>query len=376
VSGKRSLTVRALRRRRAAVLAGLALTGLLAPTAWARTDPADRRVRPFRVVEPRATTSPTGLTPAQVKQAYNFPTSSSAGAGERIAIVVAYDHPRIESDLKAFSLKFGLPLCTTANGCFKKVNHYGGTSYPAANAYWAVETALDVQWAHAIAPGAKILLVEARSDRLSDMLKAHDYATSKAKYVSNSWGLTEYAGQSDHNHHFSRSGVSIFAASGDDGAGAGPSYPSTAPGAIAVGGTTLVDLGQPTFGERGWKGSGGGCSRYENARSAQRAFAGYGSLGCNGRRAAPDVALVADPASGVSVYNSYQTTAPWTKVGGTSAATPMWAARAAISDRVVDANLVYGSSSSIRFRDVTVGSNGLPALPGLDLVTGRGSWVG
>jgi subtilase family serine protease len=368
--------VRALRRRRAAVLAGLALTGLLAPTAWARTDPADRRVRPFRVVEPRATTSPTGLTPAQVKQAYNFPTSSSAGVGERIAIVVAYDHPRIESDLKAFSLKFGLPLCTTANGCFKKVNHYGGTSYPAANAYWAVETALDVQWAHAIAPGAKILLVEARSDRLSDMLKAHDYATSKAKYVSNSWGLTEYAGQSDHNHHFSRSGVSIFAASGDDGAGAGPSYPSTAPGAIAVGGTTLVDLGQPTFGERGWKGSGGGCSRYENARSAQRAFAGYGSLGCSGRRAAPDVALVADPASGVSVYNSYQTTAPWTKVGGTSAATPMWAARAAISDRVVDANLVYGSSSSIRFRDVTVGSNGLPALPGLDLVTGRGSWVG
>ncbi|HET9770823.1 MAG TPA: S53 family peptidase, partial [Acidimicrobiia bacterium] len=328
---------RTARRRRGAALAGLVLAGLLAPGAWAGTAPAERRVRPMRMVEPRATSSPTGLTPAQVKAAYDFPTSSSAGVGETIAIVVAYDHPRIESDLKAFSKAFGLPPCTRSNGCFKKVNHKGGTSYPAANKGWAMETALDVQWAHAIAPGAKILLVEAKSDRLSDVLKAHDYATRKAKYVSNSWGLSEYSGQSSKNHHFDRPGVSIFAASGDDGAGPGPGYPSTAPGVIAVGGTTLVDVGKPSFLEKGWRGSGGGCSRYEDAPAAQSAFTGYDPMGCNGRRATPDVSLVSDPASGVSVYNTYKTSQPWTRVGGTSAATPMWAARAAISGRVVDA---------------------------------------
>jgi subtilase family serine protease len=373
VRGKWGDTGRSARRCRGAALAGLVLAGLLAPGAEAGTAPAERRVRPMRMVEPRATSSPTGLTPAQVKAAYDFPTSSKAGAGQTIAIVVAYDHPRIESDLKAFSKAFGLPPCTRSNGCFKKVNHKGGTSYPAANKYWAMEIALDVQWAHAIAPGAKILLVEAKSDRLSDVLKAHDYATRKAKYVSNSWGLSEYSGQSSRNHHFDRPGVSIFAASGDDGAGPGPGYPSTAPGVISVGGTTLVDVGKPTFAEKGWRGSGGGCSRYEDAPAAQSAFAGYDPMGCNGRRATPDVSLVADPASGVSVYNSYKTTQPWTRVGGTSAATPMWAARAAISGDVVDAGFVYGSS--IAFRDITAGSNGLPALPGFDLVTGRGSWT-
>jgi subtilase family serine protease len=350
------------------------LVGLVAPTARAGTASGERRVRPLNRVTPRATTSPTGLTPAQVKKAYSFPTSADAGAGETVAVVVAFDHPRIESDLNAFSKKFGLPACTTANGCFKKVDHRGGRNYPSRNAFWAMETALDVQWVHAIAPGAKILLVEAKSDRLTDILKAHDYASARARYVSNSWGLDEYGAQSGHNDRFDRPGVSIFAASGDDGAGAG--YPATAPGVIAVGGTTLVDIGQPTFVEKGWRGSGGGCSRYESAPAAQSAFAGYGPMDCAGKRATPDVALVADPRSGVSVYNSYKTTKPWTTVGGTSAATPMWAARAAISGRVIDAAFLYGSASPITFRDITVGDNGLPALPGFDLVTGLGSWTG
>lgn len=362
----------AVGRRRAAALAGVMLGGLLAPEAWAGNARDERRVRPFRKVEPRATSAPTGLTPAQVKAAYNFPTSPTAGAGETIAIVVAFDHPRIESDLKAFSKKFGLPLCTTANGCFKKVNHKGTKSYPAASKEWAMETALDVQWAHAIAPGAKKLLVEAKSDRLSDILKAHDYATRKAGYVSNSWGLSEYAGQSSHNDHFQRSGVSIFVASGDDGAGSGANYPASAPGVIAVGGTSLLHVGQPAFVEKGWAGSGGGCSDYEDAPAPQSAFPGYG---CGGRRATPDVSLVADPATGVSVYNSYKTTKPWSRVGGTSAATPMWAARSAVSGRVVDAALVYGPSG-IDFRDITAGNNGLPATAGFDMVTGRGSWTG
>jgi subtilase family serine protease len=352
------------------------VAGLAAPEARAAGgDGGERRVRPLsRVVSPRASTAPTGLTPAQVKAAYGFPTGTRAGAGETIAVVIPYHHPTVEADLKVFSSTFGLRSCTKSNGCLKQVNHKGGKTYPPTSSLWAMEVALDVQWAHAIAPGAKILLVEAKSDRLSDVLKAEDYATSHAGYVSNSLGLDEWSGQSTHNDHFDRPGVSIFAASGDDGAAAGPSYPSTAPGVISVGGTTLVDVGKPTFAEKGWKGSGGGCSKFEVAPAAQRAFSGYGAVDCAGKRATPDVALVADPRSGVSVYNSYKTVAPWLTLGGTSAATPMWAARAAITGKVVNAASLYATPSAVPFRDITVGSNGLPALPGYDLVTGLGSW--
>src|SRR5919201_1614409 len=114
---------------------------------------------PFRV-HGNATTAPTGLSPARIKSVYSFPTGSTAGAGKTIAIVDAYDDPTAESDLSVFSSQYGLPSCTTANGCLTKVNQTGGTSYPRVNAGWAVEISLDVEWAHAIAPGANILLVE------------------------------------------------------------------------------------------------------------------------------------------------------------------------------------------------------------------------
>ncbi|HEV8625265.1 MAG TPA: S53 family peptidase [Acidimicrobiia bacterium] len=360
-----------------AIAGGLAVASLAAPDARAGDDGGNRRVRPLNVVTPRATTSPTGLTPAQIKAAYGFPTDYKAGAGETIAVVIPYHHPTIEADLKVFSKTFGLRPCTKVNYCLKQVNHRGSKSnYPATSSLWATEVALDVQWAHAIAPGAKILVVEAKSDRLYDVLKAEDYATSHAGYVSNSLGLNEFSGQSVHNKHFDRPGVSIFVASGDDGTAGGPSYPSTAPGAISVGGTTLVDIGQTTFDEKGWKGSGGGCSRYEKAPAAQAAFDGYAATNCGGKRAAPDVALVGDPRSGVSVYYSYENNdTPWLRLGGTSAATPMWAARAAVSGRVVDAAHLYASPSPIPFRDITAGNNGLPALVGFDLVTGLGSWA-
>ena len=331
-------------------------------------------MRPLsRTVTPRAGTAPIGLTPAQVKAAYGFPTAYKAGAGKTIAIVIPYHHPTLEADLKVFSKTFGLRSCTKWNGCLKVVNHRGGKDYPPESSLWAREAALDVQWAHAIAPGAKILVVEARSDKLRDVLKAEEYATSHAGYVSNSLGMAEFSGQSAHNYHFNRPGVSIFVASGDDGNQ--PGYPATAPGVIAVGGTTLVDIGKPTFTEKGWKGSGGGCSAYEKAPAAQAAFDGYDATNCAGKRATPDVALVADPRSGVSVYNSYKTDLPWLMLGGTSAAAPMWAARSAVAGLKVDAALLYGSSSPIPFRDITIGNNGLPATPGFDLVTGLGSWA-
>ena len=283
-------------------MAGVVLAVGVAGGALAGSPEVERRVhRPHAAVAPRATSAPTGLTPAQVKDAYAFPTAANAGAGETVAVVAPFDHPRIEADLNAFSARFGLPACTTKNGCFKKVDQKGGKNYPAHNKLWAIEIALDVEWVHAIAPGAKVLLVEARSDRLTDVLKAEDYATAHAGYVSNSLGLEEFPGQEKYDGHFHRPGVSIFVASGDDGSALGAGYPASSPDVIAVGGTTLLDLGKPTFVEKGWRGSGGGCSTYETAHPAQSAFAGYAATNCAGKRATPDVSLVADPHSGVSV---------------------------------------------------------------------------
>src|SRR5207244_12237263 len=173
---------------------------------------------------PLASTSPTGLSPDTIKSVYNFPTSSTAGAGMTIAIVDAYNDPTAESDLGVFSSQYGLPACTTANGCFKKVNQTGGTSYPRTNTGWALEISLDVQWAHAIAPGAHILLVEATSNYFTNLLAAEDYAKTNAQYVSNSWDGSEFSGENAYDAHFSQSGVSFFVSSGDSGLPA--EYPS------------------------------------------------------------------------------------------------------------------------------------------------------
>src|SRR6185369_16495905 len=164
---------------------------------------------------PNVGTSPTGLSPATIKSVYSFSTSSTAGAGKTIAIVDAYDDPTAESDLAVFSSQFGLPACTTANGCFTKVNQTGGTSYPRKDAGWSLEISLDVQWAHAIAPGARILLVEATTNSFANLLAAEDHAKANAQYVSNSWGASEFSGETDYDLHFAQSGVSFFVSSGD-----------------------------------------------------------------------------------------------------------------------------------------------------------------
>jgi subtilase family serine protease len=323
---------------------------------------------------PMASGAPTGLSPAAVKSVYGYTPSSTAGAGKTIAIVDAYDDPSAESDLAVFSSQYGLPACTTANGCFKKVNQSGGSSYPRKDAGWALEISLDVQWAHAIAPGAKILLVEASSNSFANLLAAEDYAKTHAQYVSNSWGGSEFSGESSYDSHFVQSGVSFFVSAGD--AGLPAEYPSASPNVISVGGTTLHFSGSTFTGETGWADGGGGCSVYENATAAQAAFGQYGQVGCAGKRATPDLSLDADPASGVSVYDSvrYQGQQGWFKVGGTSASSPMIAARSAIAGSVVNASTVYGSA--ITYRDVTSGNNGAACLVGFDLCTGRGSWIG
>jgi subtilase family serine protease len=326
-------------------------------------------------VKPQASSSPTGLSPAQIKAAYGFSTSLSAGAGKTIAIVDAYNDPNAESDLNVFSQQFGLPACTTANGCFKKVNQTGGTKYPRSNSGWALEIALDIEWAHAMAPGAKILLVEAKSNSFANLLAAEDYAAAHADYVSNSWGGSEFSGEPSYDSHFVHSGVSFFVSSGD--AGLPAEYPSASPNVISVGGTTLTFDGSGNLvSETGWSNGGGGCSQYESAPAAQAGFSGYPQANCGGNRATPDVSLDADPASGVSVYDSvrYQGQKGWFKVGGTSASSPMWAARSAVAGVVVNSTYVY--ASYISYRDITSGNNGAPCLVGFDLCTGLGSWVG
>ncbi len=323
---------------------------------------------------PRASTSPYGLSPQTIKSVYEFSTSTTAGAGSTIAIVDAYDDPTAESDLNVFSSQYSLPPCTTANGCFKKVNQNGGSSVPRKDGGWALEISLDVQWAHAIAPGAKILLVEASSNSFSNLLAAEDYGKTHAQYVSNSWGGSEFSSETSYDSHFSQSGVSFFVSSGD--AGLPAEYPSVSPNVISVGGTTLnLDSSGNFVSETGWSSGGGGCSAYEAATSSQSGFSGFGLVGCGGKRATPDVALDADPASGVSVYDStkYQSQTGWFRVGGTSASSPMWAARAAASGTIVNAGYVYGSS--INYRDITSGNNGAPCLTGFDLCSGRGSWL-
>jgi subtilase family serine protease len=323
---------------------------------------------------PSATATPTGLSPTSIASAYGFSISPASGAGRTIAIVSAYDAPSAESDLGVFSSQFGLPACTTANGCFTKVDQTGGTAYPAVNAEWTLETALDIQWAHALAPGAKILLVEANSGNLSDLLVAEDYAKTKAGYVSNSWGGPEASDETTADSHFVQPGVSFFAAAGDTGLPA--TYPSASPNVISVGGTTLNLSGGSFSSETGWSSGGGGCSAYETAATAQSNFPGYAQANCGGKRATPDVSLDADPASGVSIYDStpVQGATGWFKVGGTSAATPMWAALSADAGIVVNASTVYGGA--INFRDITSGNNGAQCAVGFDLCTGRGSRIG
>jgi subtilase family serine protease len=347
------------------------MAALLAVQAQARVEHYARH--PFRV-HGSTTAAPTGLSPAQVQAAYSFPTSSTAGTGETIAIVDAYNDPSIASDLNVFSSTFNLPACNTANPCFKRVNQTGGTSYPKKNPGWALEIALDVEWAHAVAPGAKILVVEASSNSFSNLMKAEDYARAHAQYVSNSWGGSEFSGESAYDSHFVQSGVSFFASSGDTGGVV--EYPAASPNVISVGGTTLhFDSTGAFSSETAWSGGGGGCSQYETATASQQSVS---TSICGAMRGTPDVSLDADPASGVSVYDTtlYQGQSGWWQVGGTSASAPMWAARSADAGVLVNSAYVYASPAVIPFRDIISGGNGYQAGAGYDLATGLGSWDG
>jgi subtilase family serine protease len=339
------------------------------------------------------TSGPSGLSPLQVKKAYGLPSTGGTGT---IAIIAAFNHPNIASDLLAFDKEFSLVPCTIANKCLEI-----HLMNPAAkdDTGWSMETALDTEWSHAIAPKAKILVVEAASQSGTNLLRAVDYANSRKDVVavSMSWGGDEFASETNLDSHFvSSSLVAFFASSGDDGAGA--SWPAASPNVISVGGTSLsLNAKSDLVSEKAWNGSGGGVSTFESEPSFQTA---YSIPRAGGKRAIPDVAFAADPQYGFSVYHAPDTsstkTSPsdttsgaakknWYVVGGTSAGAPQWAAIAdlayASKDPVSLSKLYADKAASTYakfFRDITSGANGTcwyfcTARKHYDYVTGLGS---
>ena len=343
--------------------------------------------RPPIYIMSGTTAGPAGLFPAQVKKTYHLPTTGGSGT---IAIISAYHHPDMRATWPPSNKIFGLATCTIKNKCLTDYAMKPGTKDDAGS---NTETALDVEWAHAIAPKAKILVVEATSASGANLLKAVDYARGQSGVVSvsMSWGGDEFSGETALDSHFSggsgglASGNSatgspspaFFASSGDDGAGA--SWPAVSPNVIAVGGTSLSLTASGIFSsEKAWSGSGGGVSVYENEPAYEK---NYSIPRAGGKRAIPDVAYAADPDHGFSIYHAGK----WYIVGGTSAGAPQWAAIASLgyaAKHPVTLAGLYGDKASAGnasfFRDIKSGANGdcayyCVARAHYDYVTGLGS---
>lgn len=321
--------------------------GQMACQALKRTD-----LREGKKIGPNAT--PDGYGPSDLLSAYSLP--SDGGAGQTIAIVDAYDDPNAASDLATYRSTFGLPAL--ASGQFTQVNENGQTSpLPQEDDGWAEEESLDVDMVSAIAPEANIVLVEADQPSDTDLYTAEDTAASLADYVSNSWGGAESSSQTSDDAHFNHPGVAITVSSGDEGYGA--EYPATSQYVTAVGGTSLTGSGD-SWSETVWdtsstEGTGSGCSAYDTQPSWQANV----STGCD-NRAEADVAAVADPETGVAVYDSNSDVGGWAVFGGTSASAPIIASVYALAGTPGSsddpASYPYANPSALN--DVTSGSNG------------------
>jgi len=329
----------------------------------------------------------TALTPAQLLSAYGL--SGIASGVPIIAIVDAYDDRNIVNDLKTYSTTFNLPQLPTCTGpiknsvvpCFQKMAQNGSTTnFPFQNSGWALEIALDVETAHAMCQNCSILLVEANSATYTNLMTAVDRAvTSGAKIVSNSYGGSEFSGETTYDSHFNKNGIVFTFSSGDSGYGA--QYPAASKYVTAVGGTSLFLNSDGTYNsESAWSGAGSGCSAYEGKQAWQA------DPNCPTRRMIADVSAVSDPNTGAAVYDSvrYQGQSGWFQVGGTSLAAPLVAAVYALSGNVPNNSLAtslpYSLGTASTLHDVTAGSNGscggsylCTALLGYDGPTGLGS---
>jgi subtilase family serine protease len=333
-----------------------------------------------------AQATPSGYGPSDLRSAYNLTTSTTAGAGQTIGIVDAYDDPTAFADLGVYRAQFGLPAlasCTpstiksSTTACFAKSSQTGGTSYPRTNGGWAQEISLDLDMASAICPGCKILLVEASSASLTNLGAAVNTAvTLGANVVSNSYGGSESSSEtSSESTYYNHPGVAITASSGDGGYGV--EFPAASRYVTAVGGTSLSKSSTARgWTETAWSGAGSGCSGYVTKPSWQT------DSGC-AKRTVADVSAVADPNTGVAVYDStsYQGRKGWLVFGGTSVASPIIASIYALAGNASSlsyASSIYSHTSSLY--DVTSGSNGscggaylCTAVSGYDGPTGLGT---
>jgi subtilase family serine protease len=345
-------------------------------------------------LEARDVPSTAPLTPLQVRHAYGVDQASYVvngrivqgdGTGQTIAIVDQYHDPYVSRDLQTFDRQYGLPDPVFAQYSYTNVS----------NDHWSQETALDVEWAHAIAPRANILLVEAAPSSndaqfLANMFAAVNWARQQpgVSTVSMSWGTPDWGTPFTFNAAAydatlttpaGHNGITFVASSGDSGAQ--DNYPAMSPHVVAVGGTNLsVDAWGDYLGETAWGGSGGGYSPQEREPAFQQGVQN------TGYREGPDVAY--DASTPVSTAWTQPSTGAFSWIGmtGTSAGAPQWAALIAIADQVRAASgghtldgpsqtlyALYSGTMTGDFHDVTVGSNGYRAAPGYDLATGRGT---
>lgn len=346
----------------------------------------------FQVVHHAAHMTSVSYTPTQMQAAYGFNNVSNNGSGQTIAIVDAYNDPTIQADLQQFDTTYGI----AAPPSFKVMSQTGSTSsLPTTDPTkgWETEEALDVEWSHALAPGASIVLVEANSASDADLFTAVTTAASLTgvSVVSMSFGGGEFSSEAAYDSVFTtpagHQGVTFLASTGDNGAPGG--FPAYSSNVLAVGGTTLnADSSGNYVSESAWSGSGGGISPYETQPTYQHGIVTQTTT----NRAIPDVSFDADPNSGVSVCNSftYGTSNPWVTLGGTSFSAPAWGAIIAIIDqgRVQNGSgTLDGATQTLpmlyqldqttpsAFHDITTGNNGHAAGVGYDLVTGLGTPV-
>jgi hypothetical protein len=376
--------------------------------------------RPYVVGAGAASVGPAGgFTPEDLASAYGYDPTAS-GAGQVVAIVDAYDDPAIESDLGEFDAQYGLPACTTANGCFKKVGQTGTSSLPSADTTgWSVEIALDVETVHAACPNCKILLVESDDPSFANLAAAVNQAVALgATVVSNSYGGAETGTEASERAAYNHPGVPIVASTGDDGyygwdwvnegffGDEMPDTPAALPSVVAVGGTSL-DLtpegararetvwnnngpgdSEGSTSEEREGATGGGCSKLFTATPWQHAITGFASTGCGTKRLDADVSAVADPFTGLDIYDSYEcgeacefprVEGGWVTIGGTSLSAPFISSLYALAgggNGVSNPALtLYGhaADASLRF-DVVSGGNGF--CGGEALATCISEWEG
>ncbi len=360
--------------------------GLFMHTNYVVRTPAPKLDAVGNAVPNAVGTAPSGETPASIRAVYGLPATGGSGV---IAIVDAYHYATSLNDFNVFSRQFGLPVETSTsatastNTVFQVI--YASGSKPRANSGWAQEAALDIEWAHAMAPNAKIVLVEAKSNSNSDLATAVNVAKKIAgvRQVSMSYGSTEYSGETLDDANYVQSGVVFVASSGDTGGVI--NHPGVSPNVVCAGGTKINRNSSGSFtGETGWSGAGGGISLYEARPSYQSGI----STIVGTKRGVPDLSFDADPNSGVSVYCSTANAgySGWLVFGGTSVSAPSLAgiintagtARGSFaSSSIAELTTIYSHLGSTNFRDETSGTaGGNSCRVGWDAVTGVGSPIG